>query len=255
MQTEFELLARGSAFFVRGPSTGRPIAVVSAHVAAPHRFRHYFPQAWLQHVRDADCRSILQLELDASTSDDTERKSHHISTHSLVHGFRHATLDVGAFVVAEDRVRDLGLQVLTLPDIDQGDAAHGNVVIAGFRLVGDSGSGTERVVLAHVQGKVAEVWNSRVFVDTGSVLTEMGMCGGPAVSATDRNVCVGILEGLVPPLDDESTGDISSGGGEVGTSKHDKTHKRLQNKSVLVGAQELRSFLHDVEAEIGKDKS
>jgi hypothetical protein len=60
--SSFELLARGSGCFVHGDSEGASFAhaVVSAHVAAPQRFRHYFPQGWLQYVRDIDCRHVLE---------------------------------------------------------------------------------------------------------------------------------------------------------------------------------------------------
>ncbi|KAF6000691.1 hypothetical protein F1559_001391 [Cyanidiococcus yangmingshanensis] len=58
----FELLARGSAFFAhkRGEKASFREAFVSAHVAAPYRFRHYFSQDWLEYVQDADCRHVLE---------------------------------------------------------------------------------------------------------------------------------------------------------------------------------------------------
>ncbi len=59
---KFELLARGSAFFAYRPGGEDPFqqVLVSAHVAAPHRFRHYFQQDWLDHVEDKDCRHVLE---------------------------------------------------------------------------------------------------------------------------------------------------------------------------------------------------
>lgn len=211
------------------------IALVSAHVAAPHRFRTYFPQGWLQHVRDSDCRSLLE-----TRSQDGKQVNSTIMTQPLVQGFRHASLDVAAFLLknTEDTQHEQ-IPILNLPPenhtIKDGDA----VTISGFRLIGESGSGTEAVIPSEIQGVVSETWNSRVFVDTADILTEMGMCGGPAVSCHDRTLCIGILEGLVPEVSSDNAED-------------DDTHKRLQNKSVLVGAKELRMFLHDVETEAAK---
>lgn len=190
-------------------------------------------------MRDSDCRSLLETR----TADGCE-VSNHISTQPLVQGFRHSSLDVAAFALNSSQVDMINaldeVTILNLPPVDQSPASAEDLTIAGFRLVGESGSGTEAVVSSEVGGRVAEVWNSRVFVDTGESLTEMGMCGGPAVMTNNRNICVGILEGLVPEFDDESS------------DQANETHKRLQNKSVLVGTEELRSFLRDVEAEIVK---
>lgn len=234
MKKEFELLARGSAFYVQGPNTGVTIALVSAHVAAPHRFRNYFPQSWLQHVRDAHCRTVLE-----TRSQDGTLVTGKILAQALVAGFRHASLDVAAFPLDEDAIREKGdAPVLQLPADEASVESGQRISITGFRLLGESGSGTEAVVGTEVGGTVSEVWKSRAFVDTGDELTEMGMCGGPAVLADSPNICVGVLEGLVPLLEPED--------------KPEEEHKRLQGKSVLVSAKELRMFLCDVESELEK---
>lgn len=206
------------------------IAVVSAHVAAPHRFRRYFPQDWLQHVRDSDCRSVLE-----TRSEDGKMVTGSIATLPLRNGFRHASLDVAAFIVDESAVCDHeGTRVLQLQTQDSGSETE--VVIAGYRLIGESGSGVESVVGAETIGEVSEVVKSRGFVDTGAVDTEMGMCGGPVVLKGDRGTCVGILEGLVPRIEEGQQAD-----GEM--------HARVAGHSVFIGARELGMFLHDVETE------
>lgn len=108
--------------------------------------------------------------------------------------------------------------------------------MAGHRLIGNSGSGTEAVVSAETPGTVSKSSGSRAFVDTGDVETEMGMCGGPIVIAAERDVCVGVLEGLVPRLQD-------------GEKAESDLHKQVSGHSVLITARELRMFLHDVETE------
>lgn len=229
-QKEHELLARGSGFYVRGPTTGAVIAVVSAHVAAPHRFPRYFPQEWLQHVRDADCRSVLE-----TRSADGKIVTGSIATQGLSSGFRHASLDVAAFVLDESAMSDgKDMQVLTL---DAETVRIGvEVVVGGYRLLGESGSGLEAVVGTETGGEVSELVKSRGFVDTGAVDTEMGMCGGPIVLAEERDTCVGILEGLVPRV-------------QEGQKAEGEMHGRVAGHSVFIGARELGMFLQDVETE------
>lgn len=232
VQKNYELLARGSAFYVAGPITGALYALVSAHVAAPHRFRNYFPQQWLEHIRDSDCRTVLEV-VDGGRIKETRS----IYTKPLIHGFRHSTLDVAAFPISEDESSAYPeVSVLRLPTEDEPLKVGNRVSVAGFQLLGESGSGTEAVVSVELDGVVSEIWKSRVFVDTGSQDSEMGMCGGPVVLLHDRSCCVGMLEGMVPRVTDDL--------------EHGHSHKRLQGKSVLVSSKELKTFLHDIEVEM-----
>lgn len=171
-----------------------------------------------------------------------------VHTQPLIRGFRHASLDVAAFIL-DPQVIDLNdVPVLTLHH-DKELTEGGAVVIDGFALSdGASGSGTERMVPTQLNGLVSNIRTSRVFVDTGEQLSEMGMCGGPAVLADDHSACVGLLEGLVPALDevqDTSTDDASSSDGSA--VEQNELHKQLENKSVLVSAQELYKFVCDIE--------
>lgn len=216
--------------------TNAAMILVSAHVAAPHRFPNYFPQQWLQHVRDADCQSVLERR-----SKDGKIVTQLISTQPLARGYRHSILDVAALVIndvsAEDAVENF--PVLTLEDEAENISAGAEVLIAGHRLIGESGSGTEAVLHVETSGEVSEVGISRGFVDTGAVDTEMGMCGGPIVLASDRRTCVGLLEGLVPRIGDNER-------------VENELHRRVAGHSVFITARELRMFLHDVETEHSK---
>lgn len=171
-----------------------------------------------------------------------------LAQHALIDGFRHARLDVGAFLLdrdATEAVQQAGVTVLRM----EGDATAGeaerwvgnDVRIGGFRLIGSSGEGTEAVVPTVVDGSVREVAGARGFIDTGDVTCEMGMCGGPVVLATNPEVCVGMLEGVVPRVED------GVDGGE--------THRRLQGMAVFVGGHELNMFLREVETAVRDHKS
>lgn len=233
------MLARGSAFFVQGPKTQRPIALLSAHVAAPHRFPNYFPQPWLQHVQDKHCRTVIE-----SRSSDGKVLTSTVSTFPLSTGFRHASLDVAAFLPVNDSpqpTKDTSILRLAT-DLTLG-AEDDSVTIAGYRLIGDAGSGTEAVLPIQLQGTLADLQSSRGFVNTGAVHTEMGMCGGPVFMTDNPTVCVGILEGLIPIIPEEDR------------HNYKETHRRLEGHSVFVTANELIKFLHDVETEAQSPES
>ena len=210
-------MARGSAFLLQLKPDTLPIAVTSAHVAAPHSYPQYFKQDWLKHVTDHDCLTHLQAH---STQEN-------VVTIPLTHGFRHTTLDVAAFHLTPDETPD-NVTSLTLDAVSKGD----DVVMHGYRLMGEAGSGKEVVVPASLEGTVEEIDGDRLFVDTGKDYSEMGMCGGPLVK---NGKCVGVLEGLIPPLKEGEDG---------GSFKH------LRGYSVFIGGEELDQFVQQVNSHV-----
>lgn len=204
-----ELLSHGSGFFVRGPG-GRTLAVLSAHVAAPHRYRRYFPADWLDFVRDEHVRLVIGDEAEGISAGD--------GSVGLADAFRHAELDVAAVVVGEDVAAE---GVLGFGEVMTGE----RVEVCGR---GDGGKDEERMT-----GEVIALDGERGFVDTGDVESVMGMCGGPVVR--DGRV-VGLLEGLVPRVAD----------GEEAVSE---MHGEVAGCSVFVGAKEIQAFVGDVEKE------
>lgn len=214
--------------------------LVSAHVAAPHRYQRYFPQEWLQHVHDNDCRSVLE-----TRSEDGRKVDRVIDTQPLSVGFRHAALDVACFIIDENTIDPkVDGQILSL-DMEKDERCVKDeivgkeVVIAGYRLKGDSGSGVEAVIHTKMEGQVSRTSKSRGFINTGIITSEMGMCGGPIVLKGDSEKCIGLLEGLVPKL-------------EEGEQAQNEMHKLVAGQSVFVSAQELGMFVQDVETEYTK---
>lgn len=201
-----ELLSRGSGFFVHGPG-GRTLAVISAHVAAPHRYRRYFPADWLDFVRDEHVRLVIGDDPGAIAAGDGSVR--------LADAFRHAELDVAAVVVGEDVT---GGGVLGFGEVMTGE----RVEVCGRR----DGGKDERMA-----GEVVALDGERGFVDTGDVESVMGMCGGPVVR--DGRV-VGLLEGLVPRVAD-------------GKEAVSEMHGKVAGCSVFVGAKEIQAFVDDVE--------
>lgn len=232
-QKDYEILARGSAFCVHTPNLGLPVILTSGHVAAPHRFPQYYPQDWLRYVQDKHCKVVFEIESPSNIPTPFP------ITQPLTAGFRHASLDIAAFVPKIETV-ETNLRTLTLTLLPDGNKVdvEDQVSIAGFSLVDDINSGPESVTPTRLEGTISELWPNRAFVDTGVAHSEMGMCGGPVTLASDHSVCVGLLEGLVPVKQLKN-----------GDSDKDP-HAHLQGKSVLIMATELRNFLLDVEKEI-----
>lgn len=178
-------------------------------------------------MSDADCRSLLE-----KRSADGKLITR-VAMRNLSSGFRHGTLDLAAFVLDEhslDEIKDC------LVTIDKRPVSAGlEVMVAGFRLLGDAGSGTEGVVPTETKGRISEVAEMRGFIDTDDIETEMGMCGGPILRGDNCSTCIGILEGLVPHA---PPGQAES-----------ELHRRVGGHSVFIGAKELGMFVHDVETE------
>jgi hypothetical protein len=212
------LLARGSAFCVRGPETGVVVALASAHVSAPHLYRRYFPADWLSFVKDEHVRCAVGG-----------------AKVPLTKAFRHTSLDVAAVVLAG--VDETRIPVLELAR-DEAGAVGAEVwvdgcVASGNRECEDTAGGG---VTVRLDGKVMLVDGvSRAFVDTGDKESAMGMCGGPVVRRED-GVVVGLLEGLVPKL-------------EPGEEALSTQHGTVAGMSAIVTAVSLRLFLADVEQE------
>lgn len=225
-----------------GPSTGHLLALVSAHVAAPHRYRRYFPQEWLDFVQDRHCKTRLELHSERGRSVAKLLREVELSS-----GYRHASLDVAAFMLEDSDgtasriAKDFGLKVLTLSDASHSALDRSDVIVAGHRLHGERGSGEECVERCTLAGRVSLMEESRGYVDTGLHESEMGMCGGPVVLSSNETVCIGLLEGLVPRL---------ARGEEA---KHER-HSQVAGHSVFISANELRLFLKDVETSVERKR-
>lgn len=240
-QDEHELLARGSAFLLGDSSSPEVFALFCAHVAAPHRYRQYFPEDWLQFVRDEHC--LIKLENVRSPSpqfaSESPEKAFSLDEVRLVDAYRHASLDVAAYtlprerVCAEEGINASQVQLLQLAECSAGD----EVVVKGHVLVGDAGSGSEHVCKTELEGVVAFADDERAFVDTGHGIAQMGMCGGPVVLKDSPSKCVGMLEGIL--------------------QRQGETSSVSKGQSVVIHAKQLDSFLKEMyrHTNAAKDKA
>jgi hypothetical protein len=152
----------------------------------------------------------------------------------LLQAFRHSYLDVAAVALGSSFAAK---QFPIVPMMTDGrDCIGSEVVVHGHALQGDAGSGEEIVVPQNIRGHVLSVdGESRGFVNTGAELSVMGMCGGPIVNSD--GTCIGLLEGLVPPIQSDET-PLSA------------YHGTIAGCSVYVRAQELLLFIAEIEREL-----
>jgi hypothetical protein len=152
----------------------------------------------------------------------------------LVQAFRHSYLDVAAIVLGTS-VADMAIPIVPMV-ADVLDGIGSDVVLHGHALKGDAGSGEEMVVPQEINGHVVSVdGKARGFVDTGAEMSVMGMCGGPVVNSD--GACVGLLEGLVPPI-------------QAGEAPLSEYHSKIAGCSVYIRAQELLHFMTKIERDL-----
>jgi len=247
---DFDLLARGSAFFVQPPEDqSSPVSNKQAdtsaswyvagcgHVAAPFRFRHYYQQEWLDFVKDEHCYNQLDFfpaAGDEKSSDDLAAFSLRVAMKDIylhphldlviMHIPNRAQIEHTLYTQLGIHIRPLELKSVISLEQDQlkllGHSLHG----------GHAGSGEEKVLPEHRDGSVSHISASRIFVKTESP-SVMGMCGGPAVGMDESMKCVGMLEGIVAGY--KRKDDLS-------------TSENLMDHSVLIPSEAISDFVKQV---------
>ncbi|RLN98713.1 hypothetical protein BBJ28_00012684 [Nothophytophthora sp. Chile5] len=192
-----------------------PLAIVTCqHVACPWLFPRYFANKWdwLQFVSEEFVQHSLQLlsfEGPIAQAGSAVTKPEVLLDLPLVpqvhiHSERDLallTLDGAAGQkIWEQAVSEFGLQSLAL---QSGSCSQGEpLLFSGHRQLpgdeGDEGEGFQvpKAVAGHFVGRSAR---GQEFAWSREVLEE-GMCGGAVFGSTGE--CVGIVEGIVPPLDE-----------------------------------------------------
>lgn len=209
------MLAQGSGFVANATDSRSSFALVSGHVAAPHRWRQYFGHAeFLKYVSDKHCETRLHLR-----SDDGKPPEKDFMRVPLATGFAHSSLDIAAFACDKP-----GLVLRDKP-LEDGE----ELVVHGHTLLGIDG--VDGVIPTAARGVFVCRDGTRGFVNTQKEC-EMGMCGGPVLDGNGN--IVGMLEGVVPRLPD-------------GTKPGSELHARVVGTAVFIGAQEIELFLGDVD--------
>lgn len=214
------------AGFSDGDSERRPLVhlLTSAHVVHPFRFPHYYKEQseWLQMLTPYDVRSLLELRSPHGSM------VHDIPLHDST--WPHPTADATVLHLenefetlqnwanlGEDAPQPVRLSSQR-PNINTA------VSLLGHRI-DNSGLENEEISPLKIDGQFVGHHTHRSFINTKSILSPMGMCGGPAV-IQESSECIGIVEALVnsggtPDVDDqEASGAIYSPGDTVVISSH-----------------------------------
>ncbi len=181
--TKFEILSRGSAFLTPWTtSPGRLHVVAPAHVTHPWRFRHFAALAtrefdWLDAVGEEAVRVVLSVR-EMNTGRLLAKVPLEQGGHVHPDG-----IDLAVFAMCDEqdnvqRLEQAGLPVLPL-ELEDGD---GNVVLVGHEKKSD-----EALVPCSLNGVVVGRDGSTVAVETLGAVTQMGICGGPALGAASAD--------------------------------------------------------------------
>ena len=233
---QHEILARCSAFPLLSPA-GRLCFVTSAHSCCPWRYREYFPDAWLEFVRPHHCRYTLEIrapdgralcEYRLGPAAPLRHPTRDVAVLRLEDEEAARASVAAQFGAEAGLLAPLELRRGVGGDGDSGAAAAvarpQPIVFCGHfneeRFDG-AGQDVSPQVPRHVGGREIARVDGRLYARTDEVL-QLGMCGGPAVvqaaaaaaaagasgegaggdavAATGGAVvCVGALEGIVPP--------------------------------------------------------
>jgi hypothetical protein len=235
---DMEILSRGSCFFVpRGPASGsgqdkafsKKFHVLTAsHIVAPWRWPKFYQDEWLQHLNETHTHYTMELRYpDGTFITQTELvpSSYHHPTRDL------AVLHLDDETEAEDMFKSLDFTALDL--VDKAPEVGAELMFRGHNVAGTTTEEADnrKPIPQDVPGTLQLRSPNQTFALTDSVLTD-GMCGGPvtqsvtSVLGTYTEKAVGILEGIVPA---------------------DSPAQDYRNMAVFLEAQDIRSFLSDVE--------
>eukprot|EP00186_Timspurckia_oligopyrenoides_P000893 CAMPEP_0182447358 /NCGR_PEP_ID=MMETSP1172-20130603/15124_1 /TAXON_ID=708627 /ORGANISM="Timspurckia oligopyrenoides, Strain CCMP3278" /LENGTH=253 /DNA_ID=CAMNT_0024643763 /DNA_START=204 /DNA_END=965 /DNA_ORIENTATION=- len=242
---DYELLVRGTGFFMRGIAhPSRLYGAVAGHVCAPFRFRHYYPhQTWLDFVEHHHTKNKLEfyMETDGVLNQTNVQRHRKASSPlrlvevSYKHAFLHPSLDLAILELShaqnslekELNSENVVIEPLRLDLLSQFE--QDELEFLGHSLDGESGSGVEEVLIERRTGNVSYISGSRIFVKTNEI-SVMGMCGCPVVSRFDLNQCAGMLEGVVAQ-----------------SARHPETGEDLKDHSVVIPSEAIREFLIQIE--------
>mmetsp|Transcript_105421 Transcript_105421/g.157820 ORF Transcript_105421/g.157820 Transcript_105421/m.157820 type:complete len:456 (-) Transcript_105421:276-1643(-) len=193
------------------PREARPTVhcVCSSHVLAPFLWKDYYPQNWLNKVKQEHC--VYSLEVIDAENPGVALGKVALNPYPIHHP---EGRDVALIHLKQEEenlkiLKNLGVDVLYLRDLDDIYEKHDEVTFEGYvvaepnradsqdfdRKPGSSEEEDTRIFYPYKEtGRLSFHARDRFFAETPEPLPE-GLCGGP-VLAKDGSVC-GIVEGIV----------------------------------------------------------
>lgn len=276
---QHEMLCRGTAFGVRLPqrkSKHAPLIFFTcSHVAAPWRWPKLYPVPWLEHVREEHSRCVLHVT-EVQTGRVLER---FLMDSNVVH---HDSLDVCALRLQDQekvmqRMAMHGLPLHPLVLSERVPSSGNAVVSPGFAVErvqrkaddgsmsdGEDGEYTEVVEDLETGGSIrldlrTDQEPRRLCVSMGTVshykdrqargfavmdrVLGDGVCGAPLLDLRQEGRCVGLVEGIVPPLE-EGAEARQTGSGLAG--REVELRKAIAGNAGFIYGQQLIDLLEKV---------
>ena len=207
----WDVLSRGSCFPVRFNRRTRWLC--SRHVTHPHlHVENYYNDAkrgggqnqgdlsWLREVRDEHIRLRMEWR-SISGSHGLECTVGSESDAAVVSSRPHPDLDVAELILSHDEDLLQGKlserAFLLDANIEEKDC----VSLIGHNLCVDESSILLGTMIPNSErGRIELKSGFRMICSTGKTVLQMGMCGGPVLTAdSDRPAVVGMIEGILPP--------------------------------------------------------
>lgn len=194
------------------PNNFRPMVhcVAASHVLAPWMWKDYYPQDWLDSVKQEHCSYSLEV-FDPEKPDAEALAKFALSPYAIHHPDE---LDLAIIHLQQEAstlntLKNLGVEVMHLRHDDKSFEEGEEVSFEGFQIIDDSraadlesldnlenGADDNRVFVPYTEtGTLIAATTERLLAKTEVPLPE-GLCGGPTLDS-DGRVC-GIIEGIVP---------------------------------------------------------
>lgn len=178
--SQFEILSRGSCFLTPQPNSSSLRVVAPAHVSHPWKFRARFGSLaktdldWLDAVREDAVRVVLSVREVGS--------GRLMAKIPLENGVVHDDLDLALFDLCDEaenlrRLEEAGITVLPVELGGEGQMPEGTpVVLVGHELKDDT-----TLLPCWLNGQLAGGDAHVAAVKTLDSVSQMGLCGGPAL--------------------------------------------------------------------------
>lgn len=265
----WETLSRASAFLVPASPEVTAAAglrwhvLLSAHVARPFLFPHYYDPARYPFVHvlgEDDVRCSVAVARGDSGGGGGGAGGLPLRPGIRVHPHRDVAvghLEDEDALAAAAAAAGVALAPLALAGDPAGEGAP--LAFFGHVLRGaggggggdDEGGGELALVPHHAHGRLLARSPRQTFARTPGEVLEMGMCGGPVVG--DDGACVGLVEGVVPSPAPGAGG--GGGAGEAPAPPGEETPQRkaarlLAGAAVLIDAPDVAGFVRAVERQL-----
>jgi len=239
----YELLSRGSLFFVSSNAKRKKFHLISAaHITHPFDFPYLYPRTrypWLAFVYESATMNKLQYrqEYTGTVLEEfsIEKKVFKQDKSDLV--VMHLKDERHFLHTMEKNYKIMEISTLDLCDDIINDPSQKLEIIGHDFTKNDIG--VEVMVPVTIFGHMNMFSYNRYFIKTPEVAV-MGLCGGPVLLIKENSLkCMGMVEALVTP--------------SKGINDSNQHLEKIHNNTVVVPSKDIKPYLYDVEKQLDDD--